>query len=280
MLVLPEAHQVIEAARFEGLGEFTTGRGGDITATADGSTAVIMLEAPSGARVYVIHPIDGAVTSYKIAPADTPRISPDGTRIAYARAGTADDGVWLMNAKDGTERRIVVGSGTPPRPATWSSDGRWLALTGLGGGAIGLFDTQSPATSVVGPGGGARWRGNELYFWSGPTLSAYDPAARSTRVVYDTGGATILRAELRPSSADVAAIESPQGGNAAIWLRNGANDRALRGGSNVIAMWWSQDGAKLYVWDSLEATTTVSDAFTGTPAVKFCLRGSISPPCS
>lgn len=283
MLVDADHSVVIEAARFQGLGSFIDGgRGGDISATADGKTVVIMLEGRNDARVYLIHPENGGVTSFKIGPADTPRLSPDAKQLAYSRTvgDSARDGVWLMDTASGSEKRVIVTPGSkPPKPATWSSDGRYLVLTGIGGDTIGLFDTQSSSTKTVAPGSGARWRGGELYYWSGPRLSSYDPATGATRVVYQTGGATIVRAELKPSANDIATIEQ-QGTDAVVWLRNAGVDRALRGGGNVIAMWWSADGKKLYVWDSVEATTMVSDAFTGTPSVKFCLRGEISPPCS
>ena len=283
MLVDADHGVVMEAAHFEGLGSFTEGRGGDITGTADGKTVIVMLEGKSDARVYVIHPESAAVTSFKIAAADTPRLSPDGKQLAYSRTlnDGARDGVWLMDTASGSEKRIIVAiGGKPPKPATWSADGRYLALTGMeSGSSIGLFDTQASSTKTVAQGAGARWRGGELYYWSGPTLSAYDPAAAKTRVVYQTGGNAIVRIELKPSANDVASIEQ-QGSDATVWLRNAGADRALRGGGNVIAMWWSADGKKLYVWDSVEATTMVSDAFTGTTAVKFCLRGNIAPPCS
>jgi hypothetical protein len=284
MLVEPQAGQVVEAARFEGIGSFTSGRGGDIAGTADGSTVVILLIGPTDSRVYVIHPVSGELQSYKVARSETPRLSPDGKRLALSRASDdpAKNGVWLLNTIDGSESRIVTSTGAPPKPGAWSADGRYLALTGMagGGGAVGVFDTQTPSLREIGPGTGVRWRGNELVYWSGVALSAYDVTrADPPRVVYRTGGTTILRAEVRPQSNEVAAIEAPQSGEAALWLRAGSADRALRGGGNVIAMWWSTDGSKLYVWDSVEATTMVSDALTGTTFVKFCLRGSIAPPC-
>jgi TolB protein len=54
--------------------------------------------------------------------------SPDGTRIAWSKEGTADPsraGIWTMRI-DGTEKRQVVEGGTNP---SWSPDGAMIAFS-------------------------------------------------------------------------------------------------------------------------------------------------------
>jgi Tol biopolymer transport system component len=89
-----------------------------------------------------------------------PRFSPDGKSIAYS-AGSDE---WLMNADGSDQRMIVQGiSG----PASWSPDGRWLAMVnGIpgDGNAVQVFAYHSD--------------GSDLY-------DALDPARQVTHVPPD-----------------------------------------------------------------------------------------------
>lgn len=54
-----------------------------------------------------------------------PRWSPDGSRLAYLRAGH----LWTMKADGSGKRRLTT---RPAAGASWSPDGRWVAFASLG----------------------------------------------------------------------------------------------------------------------------------------------------
>ena len=285
LLVDPDAKRVTLAAQFEGLGSFTARRGGDVSATQDRRTLVLTLSSVDITRVYVIRPEDATVLSFTMTVSRAPRVSPDGAQLVVARESQdpAASGLWLVDIATHREERLLEGPTDPqapvPAPVQWSADGRFISLASLPGGGIGVYDMKERALRPLGPGLSPRWRGSELFYGGEGALRAYDTVTERTRTVFTApDGTSVGRFELRPGTDDVASIETAPG-RQELWLR-GKEARDLRKASNIISMWWSDDGQHLYVWDSVEATTTVSDGFTGERIVDFCLRGSVSPPCS
>lgn len=69
--------------------------------------------------------------------ADQPALSPDRTRIAFAGAGLARQGIWVMRADGRGQRRLTnrAGDGEP----TWSPDGRRIAFRRDQGGSFDLW---------------------------------------------------------------------------------------------------------------------------------------------
>ena len=287
--------RVIEAAHFEGSGAFAKDRQVEITSRASGELFVILLRADGpNARVYLIHPVTGDVRALTIPKSEQPRLSPDGASLAVAR-DTDDDavrGLWLVNVADGAMRRVVASvAGTKaPRPLQWSADGRWLAV--LSGAEtfetrVALIDPARGSLETLGPGTGARWRGADVLFWSARApggVSAFDTTVRQARLAYPAEpGVTVDRAEPRPGSTDIATLERGATATATQIILHGTQRAAAlvsADASNVIALWWAADGARLYVWSNDNGTTTVADAISKSTAVTFCLRQRVAPPCS
>jgi Tol biopolymer transport system component len=79
-------------------------------------------------HVWKIEP-DG--TQVKLAKAEQPSWSPDGSRIAYIRPGRRSYQIWTM-AADGSDRIAILTDYTYYGAPNWSPDGLRLVFTGLG----------------------------------------------------------------------------------------------------------------------------------------------------
>ncbi len=287
--------RVTLAAHFAGSGSFAKDRQVEIAAIASGELFVMLLRGDGpDARVYLIRPVTGDVRTLTIPKGEQPRLSADGASLAVAR-DTDDDaarGLWVVTVADGTTRRVVAAPGgtKAPRPLQWSPDGRWLAV--LSGAEtletrIARVDVARGTLEMHGHGTGARWRGTEMLFWSARTpggITAYDITTGQTRLAYPLEpGVTVDRAEPRPGSTDIATLERGATAIATQIVLHGTQRAAAlvsADASDVIALWWSKDGVRLYVWTNDNGTTTVTDAMSKTTAVTFCLRQRVAPPCS
>jgi len=75
---------------------------------------------------------------------ESPAVSPDGTRIAFAHRTTTEDGLrrrtdlWVLNLTTGEVVPLVQGGDGSYAPA-WSPDGNWIAYVGRQGEANNLF---------------------------------------------------------------------------------------------------------------------------------------------
>src|SRR5438477_3766742 len=70
---------------------------------------------------------------YKYKPVSSPRISPDGKRVAFV-VTTIDErkheyrsAIWMVSTEGGEAQRFTAGPANASNPS-WSPDGRWLAF--------------------------------------------------------------------------------------------------------------------------------------------------------
>ena len=106
------------------------------------------LDGPGGdalGAIWVVRP-DGSMLKKLRGPCtdcySSPRLSPDGTRIAYADyTRDGDAAVFVMN-RDGTGSKAVCVHSRCYYPIAWSPDGRRLVV-GTTPGHLGIFDLES-----------------------------------------------------------------------------------------------------------------------------------------
>ena len=282
---------VQQAAHFEGFGTLGRARQAEASTTGDGSTIAIVLssDAPIG-RLLVLHPPTGTLETFDIPASQAPRISGDGRTVAVLRNDPAARGVWLVNTKDGTSTRLVEDSGTrtTSRPIGWAADGRHLAVgvdpNSVDHPEIGLVTLGEPDLRIIGPGRLARWRGDELLYWSekpGTGLNVYDLATGSTHPAFAIDPATaFVSVDVRPRTSDIAAEQ--YGGEKPVQIivhSAGTSSVAMADAASALAFWYSRDGAHLYVWTDDHGTSTVRDLVGGGIVLQFCLHGAVTPPC-
>jgi Tol biopolymer transport system component len=113
--------------------------------TVSGTGILISGSTSLGRRRMQWRSRDGKVMG-DIGPADTyysPRLSPDGRRLAMARVSTAvNSDVWVYEFERGIMTRLTIAPGVDNYPA-WSPDGRFVAFTTARGGPRSLFLTDA-----------------------------------------------------------------------------------------------------------------------------------------
>jgi dipeptidyl aminopeptidase/acylaminoacyl peptidase len=92
---------------------------------------------------------------YELVNAADPRISPDGSRVAYTvtaidqEANEYRGGIWVAPLDGSADPRPFTSGGGPPTTPRWSPDGAWLAFASSRG------DEKAPAALyVIASGGG------------------------------------------------------------------------------------------------------------------------------
>lgn len=281
-------------AHFEGTASFETNRVVETTTVATGESAVILVHSDGpNARLYVIKPATGAVRSFAIPQSEQPRLSPDGASVAVTRNSpdAAQNGLWLLNAADGSGRRVLADGGRrATRVVQWSADGKRLsALVDVGAGQTELvvLDPLGGATPLLGKATDARWRGTDLLYWDftvpGP-LRQYDAAhgVAAPAAYAPASGVIVDRAELRPRSAGLAVREHTSTSLPRILVYDGitgASSVKVVDAQWVLGFWWSADATRLYAWNFDNGTTTIRDVLSDELVLTFCFRVKIEPPC-
>ena len=96
----------------------------------------------------VLQDRNGVVTPLKLeaGPYQFPRVSPDGTQIAYGTDDGKDAAVWVYTLDGTTAPRRLTFEGRNRFP-TWSGDGQWLAFQSDREGDLAIFRQRADGTS-------------------------------------------------------------------------------------------------------------------------------------
>jgi Tol biopolymer transport system component/DNA-binding winged helix-turn-helix (wHTH) protein len=194
-----------------------------------------------------------------------PALTADGTRVAFAWAGSDGDGegIWVKQRNSETPLRLSRGPGLPSWPS-WSPDGQTVAWVQSRGDSSeirtvpGLGGAERVLLAVPGVVAGLDWApdGEGLYFAARDTmadghrlhrLDLATLAAAEVPVVSPPGGSDI-QPRMDPDGGRLAWIHLDAGGAGELWTsdRDGGRARALVSGlSNLAGLAWSADGARL-----------------------------------
>ncbi len=135
-----------------------------------------------------------------------PDVSPDGTRIAYTRAGSGRSTVELAAIDGSGVRELVGGPGSWSQPR-WSPDGRRLVVVGRQGGVARLY-------LIDAEGGDPR------------PLSPTEPGLSQTDPDWSPDGRRIVHCLGDGQSAEVAVTEIEGGGATTVLTDNDTEDAA------------------------------------------------------
>jgi len=211
---------------------------------------------PPGRLVWVDRDGSSSSLSQKSARQRTPRLSPDGMRIALAvQEGQFGRQIWIENV-DGTDRRKLTDEGGDNHSPVWSPDGRELAF------ASNRTGPQNIYVQPVGRAGAARRLlatdgVHNPGSWRGPLLAYYEVAGETGRDIWLLDGDGVTRPLAATAANERAPALSPDGRWLAYTSNASGSDevyvRALPDGDPVQVSVgggtepvWSTSGLELY----------------------------------
>ena len=234
----------------------------EFSSSADGSLAYVAGGSNGGESTFlwvdrkgVAQPLPAPPRAYT-----SPRLSPDGRRLAVAIKGAANPGVWLYELGRGTLTRLTEISGTVPW-LIWTPDGKRLTFPSLAGGAMDLYWMSADGSGIP-----ERLIRGEIYLWPGSwspdgrvlAFTEVDPTTGWDIWVLEIEGDRKARPFLQTPSNEGGAVFSPDGrwlayqsdeaGRAEIYVRpfpgpGGKSQISTEGGTEPV---WSRDGRELF----------------------------------
>jgi serine/threonine protein kinase/Tol biopolymer transport system component len=193
-----------------------------------------------------------------VAGFSTPRISPDGKRVALAVEDpeTQTDDIWIYGIDRPTSERVTNGKGNKETPV-WSPDGKrlaYLSMTSISSGTVHIrsLDSGSDETIATGPFVSVvAWSadGKKLFCNTQPSGKPGDISA------IDVGGtlaqtslipASFGKSNGRPSKDGLLVFDSDVSGKNQVYVQQNGGEKvqvSVDGGENAR---WSADGRRVY----------------------------------
>ena len=259
---------------------------GDAAVTLSTSGALVYMRGAPRGRLVWMKP-DGTDVDVGPAPAvmSTPRLSPDGTKIAVEVNANARSDIWIYQVATHTMSKLTtVGDNTDPE---WFPDGRSVQFLSTRGGRIALWrqpvDFSGDAQQVLPTGTARQWgavvapdaKHVMLQTSSGGTVKLLSVAigADSAAQLFEGGDHNAWGARFSPSGRSVA-YASDESGRAEVYIRSfpgpGARIQvSAAGGSEPV---WSRDGLHLHYRVGNQMTRAT---LTPEPAISTVARDSL-----
>jgi Tol biopolymer transport system component len=167
-----------------------------------------------------------------------PRISPDGTKLAFTRAGNGTADIWLLDFQSGATTQLTTDPGYDENPS-WSFDGRALLYGGSvsqgSGLVIATIDGSRPPRVAV----GGAFLSEGQFLPKRPSLLVSHPTDRGTKLaIANLDNGTLMPDLTSEPGYEGQASPSPDGQ----WLAL-VTDRSGR--PEVVLSRFVEDGARL-----------------------------------
>jgi Tol biopolymer transport system component/tRNA A-37 threonylcarbamoyl transferase component Bud32 len=263
-----------DAARLEATGppvplERMLQSGAGSAAVTISQTGVLAYVPSDGPASYSLAWVDrrGTVTpiAVNVSLQGQPRLSPDGTRIAYT-APDSDTDIWIFDVARGTPTRLTVGGGN--QWPIWTPDGQRIAFLstrmGLGGTLLKPADGNGPEERLTENGMPYSWSpdgrtlaivaftqtgGYDVEFLPMDTrkpqpvfpqtpfvehMPAFSPSGRTFAYTSNESGRNEVYVRAYPGPSERWRV-SVDGGDEPVWSRNG-RELFFRNGSDIMAV--------------------------------------------
>jgi len=147
-----------------------------------------------------------------------PRISPDGTKLAFTRAGKGTADIWVLDFQSGATTQLTTDPGYDENPS-WSFDGKALVYGGSvsqgSGLVIATIDGSRPPRVAV----GGAFLNEGQFLPKRPSLLVSHPTDRGTQLaIANLDNGNLLRDLTTEAGYEGQASPSPDGQWLADWL--------------------------------------------------------------
>lgn len=151
--------------------------------------AAVLVRTVPGVRAKISHePVERTVPLLSIANTFSPAFSPDGNRVAFYRAHSAEASAGIYVSAVGSDQLLQLTSNDDDCCPVWSPDARWIAFTREHNHEYSIYLVPSD-------GGGEEKRKSEQISMSGPSAFKVAYSVTSERKL-DTGGVMPRRGDI------------------------------------------------------------------------------------